>query len=212
VSILAQNALTTLDAVKDDLGITDPRCDSRLERAINVASGFIERYTGRIFYRNTAIVEKIAGFGGHALMVNRTPINSIASITFDGITVNAADYSIGDALAGTIHSNGGWSWTAHTARNISSSPIPGTERLLYTVTYDGGWYTPKQQDDTSANTRALPWDLEEVAIELSRLSWHAKSRNPGIASEKLLSWSASYSEGQIPSHVKSTLDVYRRAA
>lgn len=207
---LAANALTTLSAVKSDLSITDTTKDIQLTRIINAVSDYIENFTGRIFYRDAAIVEKAKGYGYAHLVVQRTPINSITQIKFRDAIVDSDDYSIDSAESGTIIKTGGWNWTVQTMVSASRPPVPGTERLLYEVTYDGGYYTPKQEEDNAANTRALPWDLEDAAIELVRQTYHAKSRDPNIASERLLSWSASYITENAPAYVKQALMNHKR--
>ena len=198
---LATNALTTLARVKEDLNIETCQGDDeqKLLRLINAASGFIERTADRVFYRDTAIVEKAKGYGFTAMAVKRAPINSITSITYNGATVDSDDYEVdGDGSEGLIFKVGGWNWTAQNFVDASRTVIPGTERPLYTVTYDGGWYTPAQEDTTPANTRALPWDLEDAAIELIRAKWYGKNRDPSVKSERLLSWSASYFDTVAP--------------
>jgi len=208
---LATNALTTVATVNSDLGISGE--DTYIERLINVASDFVERYCGRAFWRDTAIVEQVPGFGWSHLIVARAPINSITSIVRDGSTIPAADYeSLGeDAAGGLIYRQGGWAWDAMRANDISNTPVAGTERRLHVVTYDGGWYTPKQDDDSSgANARALPYDIEEAAVEIVRQMYLAKKRDPGIASESMLGWSASYTAAQMSPRVRLILAGYRR--
>ncbi len=207
---LATNALTNRADVEADLGITPGSENDKLHRLINAASDFIESNCGRTFYRDTAIVERVAGYGQHHLILDHTPVNSIAGITLDGSSVDLVYVTIDNAKAGLIGRPGGWPTTAHTIRDTSRSLLPGTERLLYSVTYDGGWYTQKQADDNGALTRALPYDIEDACIELVRIAYKAKARDPSIASEKLMSWGVSYLKAAAPASVMLTLARYRR--
>lgn len=210
---LASNALTTLATAKSELQLTGSCDDSYLERLINAASDFVEQYTGRSFYNEAAKVEKVAGYATAFLTVSKSPLNSIASITFDGETVAAADYEIHNAGAGMIWKRGGWVWTAPRRQDITDPPLPGYERRLYQVTYDGGYITPNQ-----VGTRDLPYDLEDAALRLVAMRYRQRGRDPSIVSERLLSWSASYDKGSggsetapgIPPDVVSILDRYKQ--
>jgi hypothetical protein len=97
--------------------------------------------------------------------------------------------------------------------DVSGSPLVGTERYLYVVTYDGGAYTPNQEDLNGAHTRALPWDLEDACVDLVRAAYLGKPQNPNVTGERLLDWNASYGVGMNDSTVMrmvwSKLDKYR---
>jgi hypothetical protein len=142
--VLAQNALTTLERVRSDLGLSVTTKDTEIVRAINAASGRIEKYCGRIFWRDTAVEENVAGYGTTQMRLARRPINSITSIVLDGATVDSDDYKVSDADAGLVEKEGGWVWTAHVIQNITRTTLAGSELEDYVATYDGGWYTPAQ--------------------------------------------------------------------
>lgn len=210
---LSTNALTTVSAVRDELGLSSSAGeDPKLTRWINAVSDAVERYCQRSFYRVVAQVEAVAGFGTLTLRVTRRPVNTLTGITYNGTSVDLTDVTVHDANAGLIERIGGWLWTAHQASDMSTTSLPGTERKLYSVTYDGGWYTPKQVEADTSLTRSLPWDLEQVAIDLVRWMRASKGqRDRGIKSEKLESWAATYTsdpEGW-PADIRSVLDRYR---
>lgn len=216
---LSDNVLTTLATAKEDLGISGSSEDDKLTRLINVASDAIEGYCDRSFYRVTDQADTVGAFSTPYLSVTRTPVNSLTGITFDGVSLDLTKVTVDFPGCGLIARPGGWSSTAHRANDISRGLLPGTERLLYVATYDGGWYTPKQEDDTPANTRALPWDLEDACVELVREIYKAKGRDPGIKSEKLSLWSVTYgTSGSVvssdsnswPIAVRRSLNRYRR--
>jgi hypothetical protein len=216
---LVPGALTTLAVVKEDLGISVATYDDKIKRYINTATGQIERYCGRSFYRVTDQVETKPGYGFTDMRLNRCPINSIASIKYDGSAIQASTYSVSDPDAGIVKKDGGWMWTAYYQRGIVYSPLPGTEKDLYEITYDGGWYTPHQEDLDPLDVRALPYDLENACIDLVRYWWYSKQRDPSIGTERLLSWNVSYISGSsgaaagkhgLPMNVVATLNLYRR--
>lgn len=142
--VLAANALTTLATIEGELGITAGAEDAFLTRLINSVSDRIEEYCGRSFYRVAAQADSVGGYGGFYLRVARTPLLSIASITFDGETLDSDGYEIDNTNAGMIRSTSGFDWTAGSWQHIIATPIPGTERKLYDVTYAGGYLTPEQ--------------------------------------------------------------------
>lgn len=190
---LASNALTTVATAEDVLSISSGTETTRLQRMINVASDIVENYIGRVLYRNTAITEKVGGEPGPILFLARPPINSITSISYSGAALSTDSYEIHEANAGQVYAIGG-SWVSTTAflGDIGSTIYPGYERRLYTVVYDGGWYTPAQEDTTPANTRALPYDIEEATLAIVAYLRRSMGRDPSVSGESLLGSSISY--------------------
>lgn len=209
MSTLAANALTKLSTVRDALRLDESAETSNLlRRLINAASDAIQNRAGRVFGK-ADLVELIAGFGTTRLVLARPPINTLTSIVFDsGSPIDLTDV-VRDDAAGLLERGGGWSWTAHVENDISRTAIPGTERRRWTVTYNGGWVLPK--DETVSSARALPFDIEEACIGLARHYFLAKDRDPGVVSEKQLSYSATYSQQGMPPPVAEVVDSYRRA-
>lgn len=151
--------LTTLEAVKDRLVICDNANDAVLNRLIKESTDYIYRLTCRFFARET-VIEKVKGFDNTQLMVSRTPIVSITSITDDN-GEPVIDFEIDDKDAGLIYRENGWQWQP--SRWFAASPVivPNTEKKNYTVTYEGGYYTP----GSAQGVRDLPYDLESLAID-----------------------------------------------
>ena len=192
---LATNALTTLETAKSELGITGTSEDDTLSRYINAASDFCEKYCKVSFYYDAAVVEKVAGYGSTFLAVSRVPLLSVASIEYRGDEVSSDNYEVhGDGENGFIYASGGWNWTTATSTLLNTSIIPGYERKSYTVTYEGGYITPKQEDE-AVGTRTLPWDLEGACLGLVSNQYAAQGKDTSVQSEKLMSWSVSYGGG-----------------
>ena len=193
---LADNALTTVATVEDELGISSGTETARLQRMINEASAIAESFAGRSFYRVAADVEKVRGTEGPFLFLSRKPINSITSIAYLGTTLSSGDYEIhGDGTSGIVYAVGGsWSRDGMIYNDISRTRSPGNERLSYTATYDGGWYTPKQEDGGDG-TRALPYDIESAVISIVSYLRRGMGRDPSVVAEKLMDASVTFSSG-----------------
>lgn len=208
---LTSDALTTLDTVKDELGISVSTYDDTLKRLINAVSRRIRSYCERVFYFEEDVEESVAGFGDTKLVVSRRPIVEISSITYDGETVSSDDYSIHSDEAGIIYRETGWAWTARLLKNVTADPKPGTEQKLFVVTYDAGWVTPQQVVDDPTLTRTLPEDLEDACLMAVTSRYQSKGQDLLIKSEKSLNYSVTYDGGRdiLPAGVKEMLNPYR---
>lgn len=84
----------------------------------------------------------------------------------------------------------------------------------YTFSISQSPATPATGDITSTTRATLPHDLEDACIQLASMRHQWAARNPSVASEKLLSWSASYKGegggGMDAGAVADSLDGYRR--
>lgn len=188
--------LTTVNAVKEQLCINDTAKDGQINRAILTATDFIQRITGQVFAKET-IEEKVAGFGDTNLMLTRTPIISVASIMYNAEPV--IDFEITDAKAGFLYRESGWVWT--TNRFWPGDPIPSSEKKDFIVTYDAGYVMP------GVTGRNLPYDLEDVAIELVRIKLEGQPLN--VENIRVGDYSATFSKG-LPIAIKETLRQYTR--
>lgn len=148
---LSFRALCELDDLKTELGISGSAEDTRLERLIETATSMIERYCGRAatgFQFEAARSDDVRGYGGPVIHAPKTPVISIGSIVWDADdaaeTVSAADYVLDHAGQGRIYRDDGWSWTYWAQRYLQDTPIPGTEKRLYRVTYACGYITAAQ--------------------------------------------------------------------
>lgn len=205
---LESNALTTVETVQAELNDSSVST-TLLERLVNSVSAQIGQYVGRDLTFESARVDNLRGYGTTFLVVTKTPLKVLTSITFAGDTVDSADFSIDNADAGLIYRRTGWIWTAPRRAGITNPPMPGMEERLYQITYDGGWVSPAQ-----TGTRDLPFDLEDAAIRMIISRARQKGRDLSIKSEKLGSWGASYGAGDasgngIPSEVAAVLNRYK---
>jgi len=180
---LASNALTTVGAVKAELGIADADTthDPRLKRMINAASRWIERKLNRELAR-ASVTEKLRGYGRDKLLLARYPIVSVTTIEVDGAAAvqgdGPADWDYESQAGGILYREDGWPLQARGYGDLTADIDPRKARRNVKVTYIGGYVLPKDEDD--ANPRTLPWDIEWVAIRIVKL-WY--DRDPDMKKE-----------------------------
>ena len=131
--------------------------DERLLRLIQGVSDAVLRYLSRsAVHFDPAITEKVRGFGRPKLLVERSPITSITSITLpDGTVCDPSEYESleDDAAIGAIYRHFSWPDTALIRGGIvQQDRDAGTERRSITVVYAGGWVTPGQAPQFNATT------------------------------------------------------------
>ena len=196
---LAPNALATLEDLLDELSLDADggAQDNRLRRYINMASDFIAQVCSRKFERADAIAEGVRTYGGTELIVKRTPVLSVTSITWRGDVVDASTYSVSNAEAGFIFRACGWPWSAGRMQSITWPQVPGTEAQSAVVTYSGGWVTPVQAAAGlfSSAPRTLPYDLEDAVLQLAASRFHRQGTDVRVEREDMMSYYATYGTG-----------------
>ena len=181
---LSQYALTTLQTIKDELGITDTSLDGFLERKINSMSEAIEKYCGRYFAKRTVTV-KLPAPSGLDLILPDYPITTVSEVKLDGTAIT--DYEVyGDT--GQLWRETGWS-TEYYRRGIAQDLVLSTEKIIE-VTYTTGYVTETQA--TANNPRTLPYELENYCIDAVKVEYYKKDVDPNIEQESLLSSSVKY--------------------
>lgn len=201
-------ALTTLAKLNELIG-TSYSADQRGDDLINAASEAIMQYCDREFARTVGKVEKLAGFDGNYLFLSLNPVESIASVTFDGLAVAASEYEL-DAKAGSLYRAAGWAWTVGGALSIEPYPLPGSEQKVIAVTYTGGYAMPPNR---SPGTFKLPFALEQACLALCAYNYRMGGQNPAIASQQAGNASRSFSGGKavtIPDYIAGQLEPFAR--
>lgn len=215
------HALTTYATVRDELGLTGTQEETALERMINAASEAIENICGRHFEYGSAVVERVRGEGNYRIMLSRTPVLSITSITEItqagdiSYTYDTATYDLEDAGSGFVYREIGWPWTAQRAMDIGQLSVTETERARVIATYAGGWVTPQQAVNDNTLTRSLPSDLEEACIMSVVSMWRKRGIDRDISSANADSGpTVSYrTAGEIiPAEALKLISRYRRVA
>jgi len=201
--------LTTLEAVKTDLGIplSDTSKDAILNDLIADVSDEIQREF-QFFCRQT-YREKLPGYGNTRLMLARTPIISVSSVTHNSEPI--ADYAIENKEAGFLYRRLGWCWTASVGWNITSYVISNSEHPEYEVTYVAGYLAADQSNSD------MPGEIQRSARE-TVIDWFKSiARASDIQSKSVGDLSITYVTGNgakmaIPPRAMSRLQKWRRLA
>lgn len=204
----ASTDLTTVEAVKLELEISSSDDDTLFEKLIDRASALIHRKTtgSADGLAEQTYEESVAGFNDPFLLVSRTPVTDVASVTLDGTTLD--DVEIEDADAGLLYREKGFDSTERVRQHLVASKVPGAHPSI-TVTYTAGYVMPGEASAT------LPDDLEKAAIE-TVIAWHAADpkRDPALASKKVgdVSWSyrgeGDSGGGALPPSVREMIAPY----
>lgn len=204
-------ALTSLDALKTQLGITTTDQDAVLEDAIDAASDAVATYIGyyplRQSYRET-----IAGFGARTMMVSRTPLTSVSAIYYGstGLLADPNSYVIDNTEAGFIVRDQGFPWSAGVEWDLDAHIAPRSERKVFIVDYTAGW-------TFSTGSHTLPYDLERATLEGAKTFYLGRKRDGSIASKRVGDLSLTYSragvreaQNALPDMSIAFLERYRR--
>lgn len=166
---LKDSALTTLDRVKQMLGIpeddVDQIRDNIIANMINSASAWFESQTGRKFKRAT-YREKYQGTSSQELCLRQYPIVEIEEIadTTDNAPIDVSQYSTEDTgHIGVVWKDDGWAMRA-VPYGLANDPL--YSRRYIEVKYTAGYVLPK--DATEDNPATLPSDIESVIWEMAQ--------------------------------------------
>jgi len=204
--------LTTIEALERELGTNDTSLHALFSDLIKQATALIEKATGRVFAHET-VTESLPGTGTPILLLSRTPVRSITSITLDGTTVPTDEYTLDDAEAGAVllHTNGTppapkiWVQPSHVTAGLSLFPLLDTLANNVTVVYEGGYKMPGESG------RDLPYDLERACLDLAKMFYFERSDNPRIV-EQAVGDSSERRDNSfgIPTHVMEKIAPWRR--
>ena len=156
--------LTTVAALKADLGDTGSTNDALYDAMILRASAAIDAFCHRAFARQT-YTEILPGRGNVTLRLAEAPLATVTSVVYDSTTLT--DYSIDSAGAGLLHRRVGWPWTVQydpgmgpwgTGYPYSGTPVPGSEERLFTIVYTAGYLLPSE--DVSSATAISASDAD----------------------------------------------------
>ncbi len=193
--------LTTREAVKDELGITQNVSDNILDRYISSASAAAQQYCNRIFPVETVSevflpyhINRLIRGGVRPLQLQRWPIVTVTSVTENSVLlVENTDYIV-DKTNGQL------------VRLDSSSPTQ-LQAFWYplplTVVYSTGFAT-------------TPLDIEDAIIRMVTRRFRSKGRDPNLKSQNnpgVLEqswWVASGADsGNMSPDITDILDNYR---
>ena len=195
----SSRALTTLDAVRDEIDATAGDTDARLSRWIAEETERIETYLGRVLaeeglqetFRLHDHINRLT-IMPDCVRLARRPVTAIASISVDGVTLSADQYEVdsGAGLLYRLHCDRRARWCGWTL----------------VVDYTAGY----------ASIGAMPRPVEAACLGLIRHRWSARGRDPmlrslaipGVATEQY--WvGATGEDGDMPPEIAAMLDPFR---
>ncbi len=216
MSLADSIALTTLANARDELGLVDSASDVRLQRMILTASAAIAENLNREL-RKESTTEKVRPNDAQKIVLKKTPIVSITTITIDGAELASSGYEVDDADAGTLWRDGGWPAMSLLVEGAAGGDVvPNSDKKRISVTYVAGYVLP---NDT-VGTRNLPYDLEQACLLTVVSLFRARGQDRRIASEALGDASVAYRQinpaiglgegGIIPDEAMPLLAPHRR--
>lgn len=186
VSPAPRRDLTTLAAIKRELGLTEEGEDAFLADLVAQASSAIETECRRRLARE-GVVETLLGRGRTLLMLSLTPVVAVDAVRVDGAEIASSEWKLISPEAGLLHRRDGW------------------ERVPIEIFYTGGFGLPGDPD------RTLPAVLERACIEAVK-SWYAgRDRDASLMGESAGGYSASYAPAKgLPDSARDLLLPWRR--
>lgn len=196
------HALTTLQRVKDRLGITVAGFDAVLERLIDASTDMIESCCGRRF-KETIYSNELHGIeseGGRMAMLKHAPVSILSSVQYRAGTPDNPSWTsylasdlelVGDGSSGLVRVYGG---VPRGTNNL---------RVSYTAGYKINFSTPY---DTAQHT--LPFDLSDVCERLVIRAFKKREstgKQTESAGEASTTWMSTFEPEEV-----ATLDRYRR--
>lgn len=184
---LKDNALTTLDTLKNELGINptdeaDEQRDIKLCRKINTYSDLIENLTGRIFKLQT-YTENYSGTNRQVLLLNNTPVTNVISVIKNNETIESTEYELQGKhdRKRRLFKDTGWIKTSY---NHLMTPQSKYGKHDYTITYEAGYILPYDENPPE-RVRTLPYDLEEALLNLICIDMSKEGTSKGLKSFKI---------------------------
>ena len=208
---LASNALTTLETVKEMLGMlaeeSAPQVDNVLIRLINAASAWVETMTERKLGKND-YRQKCRGTGSQELVLKHYPIVSVQSVVEigSGKVLPPQSYDFDEkGDIGVLYREEGWPYRGYPG-GLSGDYLAPQRYLL--VEYTAGYVLPK--DATADSPCTLPADLESLVWEMVEQEYQLRINGAqGLAAFSISDVSWTFDKTQKDSWI-STINRYRR--
>lgn len=174
--------LTTVENVKNYLGINSPNDDALLDRLVTAASDYIQKWLNRNFGAQE-YVEKQNGQDMDVCMVRNYPIISVAEVKVGEVVVPPATSTLD---AGYVYND--------TSIMLQGYVFPrGKNNVKFT--YTAGIDTPS--------------DVEQACIELIAHRYKERDRI-GLVSKGLAGETTAFSQKDMPESVRTLLATYKK--
>lgn len=176
--------LTTLEKVRLEIFGNDPaiEADEILSALITSSSAWVESQIGRTFAAPASVTETRNGDGTSRMLLNKSPVASVTSVTVDGVTVPARATVDG---TGWVYSEGG-------VDVVGSVFTEGVQNVVFV--YSAGV--------------AVPADLEQAVIE--HVAFKFRRRNSlGLNATTQGGESVSFDDAAVMAGIRDVIDNYR---
>lgn len=192
-----------LSTLKAELGITTGDMDESLALQLDQASNAVEAYLGRTLGTET-VTETFRGWkdlpGGEELMLGRYPLQSVTSVTVDGVALDAAYYLI-DQGKGALY-----------RIDADDALTPWDAASKIAVVYTAGYALPGEA------SRTLPAAIERACLDVAKAGYFSTQRDPalkemevpGVLRESYWVGATGSEVAGIPGSVASGLEPFRR--
>ncbi len=199
---LLNYALTTVARAKSFLDITTSDEDTLIERLVNSATDFIEKYCGRRFKKTEYSNELYDGSGSTKLLLKQYPVDSASDFVLEkrNSIDNNDSWSEIDSEDYFVH------WDKGIIENVRDIfyKYPQHYRISYSAGYDYN-----NSDSFLSDVGAA--DLEYACWKLVSSLYDEIGTNGGIQSESLGDYSVSYMKTTMADEeLKSILDNYKK--
>ncbi|WP_096704232.1 hypothetical protein [Magnetospirillum sp. 15-1] len=192
--------LTTVAAIKAEMGITSGADDAWFQDAIERASAAVRSWCNCIFTQETISQVIRLQHPEDSLMLTRVPVVSVDIIAVNGKELGAGDYEH-DAATGLIY-------RLDAAGDHIRWP---TGKVV--VEYSAGFILPGDPG------RTLPHDVERATLLLMKADYFGRQRDPLVKSENVSDalstsyWVGGFRDGgTLPPEVEGLLSPYRHPA
>lgn len=162
------NSYASLAEIATDLSLSSVADLTRLNSILSQTSRWVDSYCNKKFYYEVGIVERIKPTDSSFLRLERAPLRTITSITYDGATLSPSTYTVENYDISIIR-----------AVDNDFEPYNVLDDNYYTVTYNAGFYLPGQA------SRDLPWDIENAVASIVTETWMSRSRDPSIIEQSI---------------------------
>lgn len=178
----SSNAITTVDRVKLELGITDVSKDEIICEKINAYSDAIEGLLGRKLQVDD-YVETYPGSNDQHLLIDNFPINNIVSLSVNDEVLDTDDYKIVGYLREMIFKDDGWEQINYVS-GMSRSMAQFSKHTI-DIEYNAGYVMPND-----GGTRTLPYDIEQVILDFISMDLAQEGTTKGLKRFKIsdVSW------------------------
>lgn len=182
--------LTTVETVKQWIGIDVDTDDLLLARLVSAVSTWVEKYVGRTISEDE-YVEYYTCWGERSICLNNYPVTEVTLVEVDGEAVDES----------TEYGTEGWTLDGSTLRFNGG-----------TFSYRGNTYANNVHIEYSAGYTTTPYDLEQAVIHLVALRYRERDR-VGVKSKSAITGETiQFSSWDLPPDVKQVLDGYKAAA